>query len=74
MRVEYSDFSILTTAELTDQHPKVFSVINITYRIKTAERYRAKVEKAVDLSQEKYCGISEMLKKNSPINYSIEYL
>ena len=74
MRVVFSDFSILTTAELTDEHPKVFSTISITYRIKTDERYHSKMEKAVNLSQEKYCGISEMLKKNNPINFNIEYL
>ncbi|MFT4568252.1 MAG: putative redox protein [Saprospiraceae bacterium] len=34
---------------------------------------KKKIEKAVELSQEKYCGVSEMLRKNSPIKYSIEY-
>ena len=74
MRVEYSDFEIVTNADLTEEHPKVFSTIEIIYRIKVDESDRGKVEKAVGLSQEKYCGISAMLRKNSPIEYRIEYL
>ncbi len=74
MRVEFSDFEIVTNADLTEEHPKVFSNIEVVYRIKVDESDRGKVEKAVALSQEKYCGISAMLKKNSPMEYRIEYL
>ena len=74
MRVVYSDFDIVTEADLTEEHPKVFSNIDITYRIRVDAGSRDKVEKAVALSQEKYCGISAMLRKNSPLNYRIEYL
>lgn len=74
MRVEYSDFDIVTNADLTEEHPKVFSIIEVIYRIKVDESDKGKVEKAVRLSQDKYCGISAMLRKNSPIEYRIEYL
>jgi putative redox protein len=74
MRVEYTDFDIVTNADLTEEHPKVFSGIEVIYRIKVDESDRGKVEKAVGLSQDKYCGISAMLRKNSPIEYRIEYL
>lgn len=74
MRVQFSDFEIITDADLTTEHPKVFTHINLTYRIRVAPEDRDKVEKAVHLSEEKYCGISAMLKKNAPINVSIEFL
>ncbi len=74
MRVEFSDFDIVTNADLTEEHPKVFSNIEVIYRINVDESERSKVEKAVGLSQEKYCGISAMLRKNSPLEYRIEYL
>lgn len=74
MRVGFSDFSIQTIAELTEEHPKVFSQIDIIYRIAVEERHQKKVEKAVKMSKEQYCGISAMLGKNSPINYRVEYL
>ena len=71
MRIEFSDFTIDTEAEQTEEHPKVFKEILITYRIKTATANEDKIKKAIDLSLEKYCGVSAMLKKNSPINYKL---
>ncbi|MCB0631421.1 MAG: OsmC family protein [Saprospiraceae bacterium] len=75
MRVPFSDFSIQTKADLTEEHPKVFTIVELIYRIKIEEeRHQPKVEKAVKMSKERYCGISAMLAKNSPIEYRIEYL
>jgi len=71
MRLEFSDFTIVVEAEQTDEHPKVFKDIHIIYKIKTAGENEDKIKKAIDLSLEKYCGVSAMLKKNSPIDYSI---
>jgi putative redox protein len=49
----------------------VFKDIHINYIITTDEENRDKVKKAVDLSLDKYCGVSAMLKKNSKIDYTI---
>jgi len=74
MRVEITGFDIDIDADLTEEHPKVFSEIRMVYRFHGTALDQAKVEKAVNLSQERYCGVSEMLRKNSPISYSIEYV
>ena len=71
MRVEFSDFTIEVEADQTEEHPKVFKDIHIVYKIKTAQTNEDKVRKAIDLSLEKYCGVSAMLRKNSKIDYSI---
>lgn len=71
MKVIFSDFTIESEAEQTEEHPKVFKEILITYKIKTAAENEDKIRKAIDLSLEKYCGVSAMLKKNSPINYNL---
>ncbi len=71
MRVEFSDLQVDVEAEQTEEHPRVFKEINITYRMKTAAANRDKVIKAIDLSLAKYCGVSAMLKKNSPIHYTL---
>ena len=73
MRVEYDSFEIYTEADLTEEHPIVFSEIRLVYRFKGENINQEKVEKAVALSKERYCGVSAMLQKNSPIFYSIEY-
>lgn len=71
MKISFTDFIIEVAASQTDDHPKVFSEVNITYRMKTAENNRERVQKAIDLSLEKYCGVSAMLRKNSPVYYQL---
>ena len=73
MRVPFTNFEMDIEADLTEEHPIVFSEIRLIYKFFGTDLDTAKVEKAVKLSQDKYCGVSAMLKKNSPIEYSIEY-
>lgn len=72
MRLKFSDFSIEAEAEQTTEHPRVFKDILMTYRVHTALENEEKVKKAIDLSLEKYCGVSAMLGKNSKISYELE--
>jgi putative redox protein len=72
MHVSYSDFNITVEADLGDEHPKMYTEIRLTYFIKTDER--DKMEKAVQLSLEKYCGVSAMLRKVCPIIHKIVFL
>lgn len=74
MRVEFSYFNIKINAELTDEHPKVYKKVHIIYQIKGDAIDPTKVEKAVNLSQEKYCGVSAMFKKFSELSFEIQYL
>lgn len=73
MRVEYEDFAVKIDAELTDEHPKYYYKIHITYALKTKPEYHEKVKKAVNLSQERYCGVSYMLSKSSELTHSIDF-
>lgn len=74
MKVAFSDFSIEVEADTTDEHPKVFKDIHVIYRLQTAPENLDKVKKAIDLSLGKYCGVAAMLKKNSPIAYTVQLL
>ena len=74
MRVQFSDLEIETEAEQTEEHPKVFKDIFVTYKLKTDLSNEDKVKKAIDLSLDKYCGVSAMLRKNSPIHYKLQIL
>lgn len=71
MRVPFASLEIDAEAEQTEDHPKVFKTIFLTYTLKTEEENREKIKKAIDLSLEKYCGVAAMLKKNSDIQYEI---
>ncbi len=72
MRVNFTDFEIKIDAEMTEEHPKYYNKIHLTYTIKADEKDRAKVEKAVNYSQERYCGVSLMLSKAAELTYEID--
>ena len=71
MRVDFSDLVIEVEAGQTEEHPRVFKDIHVVYRMKTDVKNEDKLRKAIDLSLEKYCGVSAMLRKNSPIHYTL---
>lgn len=72
MRVPFSKLEVITEADQTEEHPRVFKHIRITYRLDFDPADEEKVRKAIDLSLEKYCGVAAMLRKNSPIEYQLE--
>ena len=72
MRVDFSELEIDVETTQTEENPKVFRDIHITYKINTGRENEDKVKKAIELSLDKYCGVSAMLRKNSPINYSLQ--
>jgi putative redox protein len=74
MKVSFTRIEITAEADQTEDHPKVFTHINMQYRIAAAEVDKDKVFRAVSLSHEKYCGISAMLAKHCTINYTTELL
>ena len=71
MRVEYTGLKIHVSADLTEDHPKVFKFIHVKYVFSGKDLPMEKLEKAVSLSQEKYCGVSAMLIKACPITHEI---
>jgi len=74
MRLEPEYFNVSVEGVLTDEHPKYYHKIHIIYEIKGQDIDAEKVEKAVILSQEKYCGVSAMLTKGSQITHEIRIL
>jgi putative redox protein len=72
MRVEFDEFSVSAEAANTKGHPSVFEDIHIHYRISGKSIDEKKLEKAITLSQDRYCGVSAMLKKACKISHSYE--
>ncbi len=71
MRVEPEWFNVEVDGELTEEHPKYYHKIHLTYTFKGKDLDREKLEKAVNLSQERYCGVSELLRKGSQISSEV---
>jgi putative redox protein len=71
MRVEVEDFSVEVEGDITEEHPKRFEAMKLIYRLKGKEINRKLVEKAVHLSQTRYCGVSANYSQAFPISYEI---
>ena len=67
MRVAFTKLIIEAEAEQTEEHPKVFKEIYVTYKSDVAEDDLDKLKRAIELSVTKYCGVAAMLSKNSEI-------
>ncbi|MDP6922563.1 MAG: OsmC family protein [Lutibacter sp.] len=73
MRAEVDDFSIDVQGELTDEHPKYYHKVLMTYRFYGSDFKKDKIKKAIDLSVEKYCGVLEMFRKFAEVSIDIQY-
>ncbi len=71
MRVEVEEFHVEVEGELTDEHPKQFSQMKVIYSFKGKDLPTDKLQKAVNLSEERYCGVSAMYRKAFGISSEI---
>jgi putative redox protein len=74
MRVNFSDLSISVDGHLTESEPAIYDKVVINYTIKVSKEDESKVEKAVKLSKEKYCGVSKMFDAFAEVSSKIHYL
>lgn len=71
MRVKPDYFNVEIEGELTEEHPKYYHTIRINYIFKGKDLPMEKLEKAVTLSQDRYCGVTAMLDKAAKIEHKI---
>ena len=69
-RVKLDDFEINISADITEEHPKVFTKIDLEYVFYGDNIAEKDVERAIELSETKYCGVTAMLKNAIVINHS----
>ena len=74
MRVDLTDFEVVVDAEPAEDYPKVWTKIHIKYIIKGRNIEEAKVKRAIELSEEKYCSVSAMLKGSAELTYDYEII
>lgn len=71
-RAPVEDFAMELEAERADEHPKVFTRIRIKYIIYGKGIRPQDVERAIELSETKYCSMSAMLGKTAEITTEYE--
>ncbi len=69
-RKKIEKFWIDITADEAEEHPKVFTKMHVTYNFTGSELDSALIERAIKLSEEKYCRVHAMLSKSSMITSS----
>ena len=61
MRVAFNDLQIKLSGERTEEPPRSFTGIKISYHFWGNDLPLAKLERAVELSQEKYCSVANTI-------------
>ena len=67
------DLTMTVTGELSKQVPIQYVSIHVLYTFKGDSNKREAALKAVMDSQEKYCGVSNMLRKAMPVTWEINF-
>lgn len=62
MKLDVDEFQIDTIANLTEEHPKFYDAVTIEYHFHGTDLNEKKLQRVVDLSIEKYCGVTEMFR------------
>jgi len=67
MRIQFNDFVVTAKADIAEEHPKVFTSIHIIYKV-YGNVDKSKLERAIELTESRYCPAYVMLKKSVPIS------
>ena len=68
------DCQVTLKAERANEDPKIFTKIHMAFKVSGKNLDKTRVEKAVELSHDKYCSATIMLGKTAAITHSIELI
>ncbi len=71
MRVFPDSFKVIVEGDVADDHPKKYTGMKVIYQFTGADLPMDKLEKAVKLSEEKYCGVSAVYREAFKIETEI---
>lgn len=75
MRVEILGFDVVVCGDISKTKPHIYTKFHLCYRFNVEgivrKETREKLKKIVEMSQERYCALSAMLRKVAPITYSV---
>jgi putative redox protein len=70
-RQDVTEFEVSAEIERAEEHPKVFTKIILEYKVTGKNLDQKAVERAVELSETRYCGAQAMLAKTAEISHMI---
>ena len=73
-RQQVTDYEIEVSGVRRDEHPRIYTAIQVLHRVRGRGVDPKAVERAVELSEEKYCSVSAMLRASATITSRCEVL
>lgn len=74
MKVVPESFNVIVEGDLTDEHPKRYNKMKVIYQFKGKDLPLEKLEKAVKLSEDKYCGVSAVYKEVMEVKTEVKII
>ena len=74
MRVEVKSFNVRVIGDLVEEHPRRFHRMHVIYEFEGEDLPLDKLEKAVSLSEDRYCGVSAVYKDAMKLTSEIKIL
>ena len=74
MRVEVDKFNVTVEGFLTEEHPKQLYKMNVVYEFTGKNLPMDKLKKAVELSEERYCGVTAVYKRALEVTSEIKVI
>ena len=71
MRAEVDDFKMVVHGELTEEHPKYYHKVAVEYHFYGSDLQEDKINKAVKLSVDQYCGVMEMFRQFAKVTTEV---
>ena len=73
-KIKLDGFEMNISAEVADEHPQVFTSMHLEYVFYGKDLPEKDIERAIELSLTKYCGVTAMLQKAMPIEHSFKII
>lgn len=74
MKVVPEAFNVIVEADVTDEHPQHYTKMKVIFQFKGKDLPMEKLQKAVKLSEEKYCGVTAVYKKAMELETEIRVI
>jgi putative redox protein len=74
MRVEVKSLNVIVEGDLTEEFPKHFYKMHVIYEFTGNDLPLDKLKKAVELSEERYCGVNAVYKKAMELSSEIKII
>lgn len=71
-RLKVRDFQVFVEGERAEEHPRVFTRVQLTFVFAGEDLTRKPLEDAVRLSLEKYCSVAGMVGKTEEIDWQVQ--